>query len=353
MARREDLSPRERVLRNCRFQRCDRFSIDYHGCPEVSERLRAWYGVETQDDLLASLHVDFRYPWPQYIGPKRTDRDGRPADCFGITRAGVGSYGYPVDHPLANVASVGEVESYPWPTADMWDYDAYTEECASLEGYAVVGGAWQGFFAVAAQLVGMERLFYLLHDRPEIVHAILGKLVDLEVRMDEIILQKAARHITILYTGEDLGTQKGPLLSGPMLEEFIWPYLQRVCMVGKRYGKLVMHHSCGSVGTLIPRLLQLGIDVLEPVQVRAAGMDPVGLAQSYGGKLCFHGAIDTQETLPFGTPDDVRREVRQRVETFRPFGGYTIGPSQSLLPEVPTENIVALYEAAMDCAWMD
>ncbi len=353
MARKENLSPRERVLRNYRFQCCDRFSIDYHACSEVSARLRAWYGVDTQDDLLARLHVDFRYVWPEYIGPRLTDANGRPTDCFGIAREGVGDYGYPLDRPLADVSSVSEVEYYPWPTVDMWDYDRYVADCAALEEYAVVGGAWQGFFAVPAQLVGMERWLCLLYDRPEIAHAVLGKLVDLEVAMDEIILQKAGRYISIFYTGEDLGSQNGPLMSGPMLAEFIWPYLQRICDVGRRHGKLIMHHSCGSVASLIPTLLQFGVNVLEPVQVRAAGMDPAILAQSYGGRLCFHGAIDTQHTLPFGTPDEVQCEVRQRIETFRPYGGYTIGPSQSMLPEIRTENIVALYDAAYEHAWQD
>jgi len=107
-----------------------------------------------------------------------------------------------------------------------------------------------------------------------------------------------------------------------------------------------MHHSCGSVARFIPAFLEMGLHILEPIQVRAAGMDPAELAPRFGGKLCFHGSIDTQRTLPFGTPDDVRREVRERVRTFKPYGGFTIAPSQHLLSDIPIENIVAMYEEA-------
>jgi len=136
-------------------------------------------------------------------------------------------------------------------------------------------------------------------------------------------------------------------------QRFVRPYLQRMYNVGKRHGKLVMHHSCGSVADLIPTFMEMGLDILEPIQVGAAGMDAAELARAYGGRLCFHGSIDTQHTLPFGSPEDVRREVRRRVETFRPYGGFTISPSQHMLPEIPTENIVAMYEAAWETAWWE
>ena len=92
----------------------------------------------------------------------------------------------------------------------------------------------------------------------------------------------------------------------------------------------------------------MGLNILEPIQVRAAGMDTRELAAKYGGKLCFHGSIDTQQTLPFGTEEDVRREVSERVETFRPYGGFTVAPSQHLMTDIPVANIVAMYEAAYE-----
>jgi uroporphyrinogen decarboxylase len=294
--------------------------------------------------------VDFRYPKPNWIGPELVDAQDRPTDYFGIPRAGVGDFGYALEHPLANVKSLAEIEAYPWPTADMWDYDNYTERCASFEEYAVLGGAWGWFFEAAAELVGMDRWFYLLYDAPDLAHAILGKIVDFMESTSEIMFQKAGRYIDICFTGDDYGFQGGPMLSMKLFNRFVRPYLQRMYNVGKKYGKPVMHHSCGSVAAFIPTFMEMGLNILEPIQVAAAGMDAKELAARYGGKLCFHGSIDTQRTLPFGTPDDVRREVKERVETFKPYGGFTISPSQHLLPEIPTQNIVAMYEAAWEYA---
>ena len=353
MTHQSRMTSKERALRNYSFQSVDRFTIDWCACAEIYTRLKAHFGLKTDLELMEKLHVDFRYPKPEWIGSAMIDEQGRPTDYFRIPRAGVGDFGYAVEHPLANVASLAEVEAYPWPTPEMWDYDKYAQACASFEEYAVLGGAWGWFFEAACEVVGMQRWFELLYDQPEICHAILGKIVGFMEGASEIMFQKAGKYIDICFTGDDYGFQNGPMLNKRMFNEFARPYLQRMYNVGKKYGKPVMHHSCGSVAALIPDFMAMGLNILEPIQVRAAGMDPKELAARYGGRLCFHGSIDTQGTLPFGAPEDVRREVKERVETFRPYGGFTIAPSQHLLPEIPTENILAMYGAAWEYAWLD
>ena len=353
MVRRESMTSKQRALRNYNFQSLDRFSIDWCACSEVYQRLQDYYGVKTDLELMEVLHVDFRWPRPQWIGPELKDAQNRPTDYFGIPRAGVGDFGYALEHPLANISSVAEVEAYPWPTVAMWDYEQYAKECKRFEEYAVYGGVWGWFFEAAAELVGMERWFYLMYDRPALAHAILGKIVDYMVSVSEAMFQNAGNYINICFTGDDYGFQDRPMMSQRMFNKFVRPYLQRIYDVGKKYGKLIMHHSCGSVAAFIPTFIEMGLNILEPIQVHAASMNPKELAKKYGGKLCFHGSIDTQQTLPFGTPEDLRREVRERVETFKPCGGFTIAPSQHLLPEIPTENIVAMYEAAWEYSWLD
>lgn len=347
------MTSKERALRNYSFQPVDRFTIDFCASSDVYARLRDYYAVQTDLELMDVLHVDFRYPKPNWIGFPLVDGEGRPTDYFGIPRTGVGDFGYPIVHPLAHVSSLADVEDYPkWPTADMWDYDQYEKDCAQFGEYAVYGGAWAWFFEAACELVGMDRFFLLIADKPEVAHAILEKTTSFMERTSEIMFEKAGRHIDICFTGDDYGFQNGPMMSQRMFDEFVRPYLQRIYNVGKRNGKPVMHHSCGSVARFIPVFLDMGLNILEPIQVRAAGMDPKELAQKYGGRLCFHGSIDTQGTLPFGTPDDVRREVRERVETFKPYGGFTIAPSQHLLADIPLENIVAMYDEAWRSAWL-
>lgn len=347
------MTSKERALRNYSFQPVDRFTIDFCASSDVYARLRDYYGVPTDLELMELLHVDFRYPKPNWIGFPLVDGEGRPTDYFGIPRTGVGDFGYPIVHPLAHVSSLADVEDYPqWPTADMWDYDQYEKDCAQFREYAVYGGAWAWFFEAACELVGMDRFFLLIADKPEVAHAILEKTTGFMERTSEIMFEKAGRYIDICFTGDDYGFQNGPMMSQRMFDEFVRPYLQRIYNVGKRNGKPVMHHSCGSVARFIPVFLDMGLNILEPIQVRAAEMDPKELARKYGGRLCFHGSIDTQRTLPFGTPDDVRREVRERVETFKPYGGFTIAPSQHLLADIPLENIVAMYDEAWRSAWL-
>ena len=341
------MTSKERVLRNYSFQSIDRFTIDFCAESAVYARLREHYGVDDDLKLMEKLQVDFRYPKPKWIGFPLVDSQGRPTDYFGIPRRGHGDFGYPIVHPMAEVSSVEEVEAYRyWPTPDMWDYDRYAEDCRQFEEYAVLGGAWAWFFEAGCELVGMDRWFLLMHDKPEVAHAILEKTTGFMERTSEIMFEKVGKYIDICFTGDDYGFQCGPMMSGKMFTDFVRPYLQRIYDVGRKNGKLVMHHSCGSVASLIPTFMEMGLNVLEPIQVRAAGMDPAELVQKYGGKLCFHGSIDTQGTLPFGTPDDVRREVRKRIETFKPYGGFTIAPSQHLMTDIPLENIVAMYEEA-------
>jgi uroporphyrinogen decarboxylase len=347
------MTSKERVLRNYTFQPVDRFTIDFCAESAVYAKLREHFGVADDLALMEKLHVDFRYPKPNWIGFPLSDSQGRATDYFGIPRTGVGDFGYPIVHPLAGVSSIAEVEAYPyWPSADMWDYDQYTEDCAGFEEYAVLGGAWGWFFEAACELTGMDRWFLLMNDKPEVARAILEKTTGFMERTSEIMFEKAGNYIDICFTGDDYGFQSGPMMSMRMFDEWARSYLQRIYDVGRRHGKPVMHHSCGSVARFIPRFMEMGLNILEPVQVGAAGMDPRELAARYGGKLCFHGSINTQSTLPLGTPDDVRREVRERVETFRPYGGFTIAPSQHLLLDIPVENIVAMYEAAWEHAWL-
>lgn len=348
------MTSKERVLRNYSFQPVDRFTIDFCASSDVYAKMRAHYGVEDDLKLMEALHVDFRYPKPNWIGFPLVDKEGRPTDYFGIPRRGVGDFGYPIVHPLAHVQSIGDLEEYPyWPTADMWDYDRYLEDCRRFDEYGVLGGAWAWFFEAGCELVGMDRFFYLMKDHSEVAHAILEKTTSFMERTSQIMFQKAGRYIDICFTGDDYGFQSGPMMSQRMFDEFVRPYLQRIYNVGKQHGKPVMHHSCGSVARFIPTFLEMGLSILEPIQVRAAGMDPKELAAKFGGRLCFHGSIDTQGTLPHGAPEDVRREVFARVETFKPYGGFTIAPSQHLLEDIPVVNIVAMYEAAWEAAWVN
>ena len=242
------MTSKQRVLRNYTFQKVDRFTIDFCAESKVYAMMREYYGVADDLALMERLHVDFRYPKPNWIGFPMIDEQGRTTDYFGIPRSGAGDFGYAIEHPLAEVQSIAEVEAYPkWPSADMWDYDQYAKDCESFEEYAVYGGAWAWFFEAACELVGMDKFFLLIHDKPEVAHAILSRIAGFMERTSEIMFEKAGKYIDICFTGDDYGFQSGPMMSMPMFRNFARPYLQRIYDVGRRNNKLVMHHSCGSV----------------------------------------------------------------------------------------------------------
>jgi uroporphyrinogen decarboxylase len=137
-------------------------------------------------------------------------------------------------------------------------------------------------------------------------------------------------------------------MSPAMIRSFLAPSFQRLIDQAKGYGLKVMFHSCGAVSAVIPMLIELGIDVLDPVQSGAAGMDPGALKASYGGQIAFHGGLDIQGVLPFGSPDEVRAATERLLVVMSLGGGYIFGPSQELQPDVPVANILAMYAACRD-----
>ncbi|HSV31322.1 MAG TPA: uroporphyrinogen decarboxylase family protein [Atribacteraceae bacterium] len=374
---RETMSSRERVITAIEHREPDRVPIDVSAVDEVMEALIGHYGIKTgasaavhsyigtdgtllegknreaQLRLLETLHVDFRWAWAPYCGPKlQTYPDGSREGLFGIKRDGL-FFGYAVAHPLKEAQTISDIENYPWDlyaNVDHYDYDRYREECRFFHeaGYAVYGGPWAPITFWAMDLMGMDRFMMTMYDQPEIVERLLQRIADFYFRQAQIMFEKGKGVTDIFFMGDDYGVQNCPMMSRKLWMRFIAPHLSRLWALAKAHGLKVQLHSCGSVRALIPDFIEMGVDVLDPIQVRAAGMNPAELKKEYGGLLTFHGSMDTQETLPFGTVHDVREEVRHRMTVMAPRGGFIISPSQHLLTEIPTENIVAMYEAAYE-----
>jgi len=150
----------------------------------------------------------------------------------------------------------------------------------------------------------------------------------------------------IWFFGNDFGSQSGLLISRGMWHEFFGENIARLTSLAHSYGLKVMMHSCGSIREIIPDLIEAGVDMLDPVQVSAAGMDPRSIVDCFGGEIVFHGGVDTQNVLPFATPQEVAGHAREVAETLGEKGGYIFAPSQILGPDIPMENIVAMYEVA-------
>jgi uroporphyrinogen decarboxylase len=190
----------------------------------------------------------------------------------------------------------------------------------------------------------MENVMIDMIERPEMVHYLIGKFTDFYCEDISRALEATDGGFDIYCEWSDFGTQRGLLISIPLFRQFLAPYLKRMIDLCHSAGLEFMLHSCGAIRPLIPDLIELGVDILDPIQVAAEGMDPAGLKREFGGKLAFHGGVCTQHTLPFGTPEDVRAAVLDRVATLGAGGGFVLASSHDISADTPPENIVAMYD---------
>jgi uroporphyrinogen decarboxylase len=201
-------------------------------------------------------------------------------------------------------------------------------------------------FETSWYMRGFEQMFMDFLLNPELVHEIMQRVTDFYVEHFRKMLSAAKGGVDLVFTADDIGDQKGLLVSLEMWEEFIKPYHVRLNKAIHEFAVKVIYHSDGSVMEAVPGLIDMGIDVLQALQFSADGMDPVELKKTYGGQLCFEGGVSVQTTLPFGKPEDVRKEVEELIGVLGRNGGYILGPSHAIQAGTPPENIAAMFDTA-------
>jgi uroporphyrinogen decarboxylase len=295
--------------------------------------------------MLTALHVDFVIGvGPEYVGPALPPEK----DAFGITyrdiNYGTGVYREAAVHPLAGYGSVAEIEAnYTWPDPDWWDYSVIPGQIKGWEHHPIRGGGSEPFL-IYKNLRGQEQAFIDLVEHPDIVHYCLDKLFDLAYVNTVRIYDQIPGQVMITYVAEDMGGQESLMISKRHIRAFLLPRMKRIIDLAHSAGAYVFHHNDGNCRPILPDMLELGIDVLNPIQWRSKGMEREGLKADFGDRLIFHGAMDNQYTLPFGTVEEVRQEVRDNLRILGAGGGYILAPCHNIQPVSPPENIVAMYE---------
>jgi len=329
----------------------DRLPADIWCVSEVRTRLQEYAGTKEWARVLDYLDIDGIIGIsPPYVGPQIPALDdGYSQNVWGMTYRqqayANGVYVEQVGYPLASARTVADLDAYRWPDPDWYDYSALPDLCATAGSRAVEIG-YTAFFYYHMQLRGLEQSMMdpLLY--PEFTQHLLSRLADFFYEYHERCYAAAGRAVQITQVTDDFGSQKGLLISKRILNDFYRPWIEKAITLAKKHGLKVFHHDDGAIYSLIPDLLEMGIDVLNPIQWRCQGMDRQAIGENFGGKVCFHGGIDNQHTLPFGTPDDVREEVAYNIRTLGTTGsGYIIAPCHNIQANTPLENIVALYEA--------
>lgn len=350
------LSSRERVLLALDHQETDRVPISWgFGLQPPAQKPFDEYLAARGTDMqqVTEAFTDIRGMGPPYVGPTLpTYSDGSRVDEWGILWRpqcyGPGEYHEIGHYPLGPVTRVSELANIQWPQVEWWDFAAFAEEIQTSrlpDAYAIRAGR-ANLFETATWMSGMEKILSDLVLNPQLVHAVMQRVTDFYVEFNRRLLQAARGRVHIVFTADDLGAQRGLLLSVPMIREFIMPYHRRINAVIHGFGARVMFHSDGAIMDIVPDLLDAGVDVLEALQFSADGMDPAVLKENHGDRLCFHGGISVQTTLPFGTVEDVKREVRERIEILGRDGGYILAPAHAIQAGTPPENVAAMLEEA-------
>lgn len=339
------MTPRERWLALFGSYKPDRIVTDYWATGEFSTKLRKALGVAGDEEIWQRLGIDR----PLGVGPawKLKHHPADPqANEWGIRFAavdyGTGSYGEAVHFPLAKCESAAAVHAFHWPNPADFDYAVITGQIQqNTHQRLVTSGSYEPFL-LYCWMRGMEQAYEDLLVNPEIVDAGLGHIFDFYYEQNRRIWQVGS--IDMMYLAEDLGGQAGPLISREAYRRFLLPNQKKMAELARSFGVRVFYHTDGAARIFLPDLVnEVGIDILNPLQWRCPGMDLAGLVRDYGDRLIFHGGIDNQQTLPFGTVADVRREVREVAAIMRGFR-WICAPCHNIQNVSPVENVIAMYE---------
>lgn len=333
--------------------------MDFGANAFVLRRLHRELGTASHRELLERLHVDVLdlrgVVDPIYRGPIPKARmlpGGVTENMWGwrqaVLQTAMGPEEEFVEFVLAGAQTIDELSAHRWPQVDWFDFSDLAKRLDEWSDYGLMAtgpSIWQH----PTFLRGLENMLADLLVDPAMSKFLIGKHTDFYVAYFDRFFTEAPGRVDIMRIADDIGMQHGQLISPKLFEEFLVPGIARLIDMAHSHGVKVMFHSCGSIVPFIERLIEIGVDVLDPIQVRAENMDPQMLKDRFGTRLCFHGSIDTQHLLPRGSPDDVVAGVRTMCDVLGRGGGFILAPSHVFQTDVPTANILALYEAGFEC----
>jgi len=371
------MTHRERVMMALNHQEPDRVPIDLSGTtatmivPGAYERLKGYLGVGSEtlfidrtsgrvvpdEEILERFDIDTRMLLLQspVKGAESAQLPSSYEDEWGVIwqLTSDGRY-YAVKPPFAGQPSISDLQIHRWPDSDdprlTKGLKELAEELHEGTDYAIIMRLPGRVFSLGQRLCGFEDWLVNLIANPEFASALLDRGVEIESQMAKNMLEAVGDNVDVVMCADDLGMQNALLVSPELYRKMIRPYHKRLfdAIKGHTKAKLLLH-SDGAIAPVIGDLIDVGVDVLNPVQVSAAGMgDTKRLKKEFGEHICFWGAIDTHHVLPFGTPEEVSDEARRRIEDLAPGGGYVLASVHNIQADVPPENICAMFEAAKE-----
>ena len=348
------LSSRERCLRAIALEEPDRVPLILRIRPEPLEALKRYLQISDEEKIHRALGIDIRSvgiglkggyavegaedmgDGCAYIGTREGWKVGRHIFGYETIWAPDHTYTYTfIHHPLQHMS----IEEYVWPEIDETSIPNAEESCRKFEDYCVYGGVTH-MFEEAWKLTGFDEFLIAMYKNPPFIEKILDKLNQLRTEQAIILAEMG---VDAVVDGDDVGTQGSMMMSPALWRRYLKPRYAKMIKEIKRRGAKAHFHSDGWIEPIIPDLIEIGVDILNPVQPES--MDPAKIKGLYGDRLCFDGTISIQRTMPHGTPEDVAKEVKERIRTLGPTG-LILGPSHDMQPDVPIKNILTLYETA-------
>ena len=336
----------------------DRFKV-HLGLTDIPTKIMShkWQTAYVDEQILNHFSIDCRHVRPLMKSEpeliKTEDTKLTFVDEWGVKRIVDAGYASIVEYPL-QTATLEDLDDYEWPNpSELFGCSGIRSQTQQLhkEGeYAIVGsmGSPGNIFEQSWYLRGMTEFFMDLVDNKEFAHALMSKITEIRKQNAELFLREVGEYLDVFQLADDLAMQNGPYMSPDLYREMIKPYqIELFQFVKSRTPAKIYYHSCGSITRLLDDLIEVGVDILNPVQVTAENMETDQLKQRFGKSLSFWGAIDTTEILPNGTSDDVRSEVRRVIHDLAPGGGFVLSSVHNLQPDIPPDNILAMFDAAM------
>jgi len=343
------VSSRRRILTALEHREPDRVPIGFDCRPEIEAKILAHYGVESRLALFEKTGIDGfsvftdSYVFPEYIGPPRPRHgDGSEADFFGIV--------IQKRWPLAFAEDVRDLDAYPWPEADWFDYSTIKDRCLELKrkGRITVGGEGGCGIYHSINLRGYEKALTDAYLNPKLAEAYLERMGDFFVEWNERWLAAAEGEFDVYRCGDEPGNSEMMLLAPDVWRKHYKPQLARVWAVARKHGLKIWFHCCGCCRPILEDIIEIGADMWDPAPAYVAGNDHRELKREYGDRLSFVGGVDLPTALVRGTPRDVVDDVKRCIDVLGPGGGYILGGSQALTDNVPLENAVAMFETALE-----
>jgi len=348
------MTSKQRVLTAVNHRAPDRTPITFDAEKEVYDALYAYLGTLSKEELFNCLHVDTWMILPKNFIYREEDKDKDEKTAtwgYTIRRAyySGGTYDELGKSPLAWKDTLADIDCYPWPEQGALGFSHFPEEAGKHADRAIIGVFTWGAYFLATFIRGMENLFMDFMFRKDYARRLIDTIAEKSFAFLDEMLESYGEGIDIVYMADDYCSQLAPLFSPDLFKEFVVPYLTRAVEKVHRHNKKFLLHVCGAVRPLLPMIIEAGVDMLEPVQIRAEGMDPVGLKKDFGSHICFYGGVDLQEVLCKGTPQRVDDEVRRLIGILGKDGGYILGPGHTYIQiDAPIKNIMTMYETAFN-----